>query len=49
MIERLLTRGSIPELAMRRCVLKEFISCLFSIGAKQTKDMQTEPKQSDLR
>ena len=45
MIERLPTLGSIPELAMRRCVLKKYISRLFSIGAKQTNDMQTEPKK----
>ena len=45
MIERLPTLGSILELAMRRCVLKKYISRLFSIGAKQTKDMQTEPKK----
>ena len=45
MIERLLTLDSIPELAMSRCVLKKYISRLFSIGAKQTKDMQTEPKK----
>ena len=30
-IERLLTPGSIPELAMRRCVLRKDISRLFPI------------------
>ena len=45
MIEMLLTPGSIPELAMRHCVLKKYISPLFFIGAKQTKDLQIEPKK----
>ena len=45
MIEKLPTLGSIPEQAMRRCVFKKYISRLFSIGAKQTKDIQTEPKK----
>ena len=45
MIERLPTLRSILELAMRRCVLKKYISRLFFIGAKQTNDMQTEPKK----
>ena len=35
MIKRLLAPGSIPELAMRRCVLKKDTLRLFAIGVKQ--------------
>ena len=50
----LLTPGSIPELAMRHCVLGKDILRLFPIGGQAvyqlwwpslTKDLQTEPKK----
>ena len=54
MIERLLTHGSVPEVAICHCVLGEDTLRLFPNGAKQstccdgpclTKDLQTEPKK----
>ena len=56
-MERLLTPDSIPELAMRRCVLGKDTLRSFPIGAKQyplwwsslTKKVQQEPKKSAVR
>ena len=36
MVERILAPGSILELAMRRCVLRKDIGCIFQINAKQS-------------